>query len=156
MHVILHIGYFCKKNLNCLTDNIEIFHIQMKSRPKKDQKTIFFVSGAIHCENTIWNIQIFASIFMSSNICWGRFGRTVQLVPKTLEVWREKVKRKHRYMWSFVYPINSSYKYVKKVKLNPNYNPNIFSEIIELQENGGSGGIQAKIPNCTVYIGIAA
>ena len=59
-------------------------------------------------------------------------------------------------MWSFAYPINSSYKYVKKVKLNPNSNPNIFSEIIELQENGGSGVIQAQIPNCTVYIGIAA
>ena len=29
-------------------------------------------------------------------------------------------------------------------------------KIIELQENGGSGGIQAQIPNCTVYIGIAA
>ena len=58
-------------------------------------------------------------------------------------------------MWSFVYPLNSSYKYVKKVKLNPNSNPNIFSEIIELQENGGSGGIQAQIPNCTVYIEIA-
>ena len=59
-------------------------------------------------------------------------------------------------MWSFVYPLNLSYKYAKKVKLNPNQNPNIFSEIIELQENGGSGGIQAQIPNCTVYIGIAA
>ena len=56
----------------------------------------------------------------------------------------------------FVYPINSSYKYVKKVKLNPNFNPNIFSELMELQENGASGGIQAQIPNCTVYIGIAA
>ena len=51
-----------------------------------------------------------------------------------------------------MYPVNSSYKYVKKVKLNPN----IFSEMIELQENGGSGGIKAQIPNCTVYIGIAA
>ena len=59
-------------------------------------------------------------------------------------------------MWSLAYPINSSYKYVKKVKLNPNSNPNISSEIIELQENGGSGGIQAQIPKCTVYIGIAA
>ena len=55
-------------------------------------------------------------------------------------------------MWSFVYPINSSYKYVKKVKLNPN----IFSEIIELQANGGSGGIQSQIPNWPIYIGIAA
>ena len=86
---------------------------------------------------------------MSSNICGGRFGRSVQLVPK-------KVKRKHGDMWSFVYPLNSPYKYVKKLKLNPNSNPNIFSEIIELQENGGSGVIQAQIPNCTVYIGIAA
>ena len=68
---------------------------------------------------------------MSSNICGSRFGRSVQLVPKTLEVWREKVKRKHGYMWSLAYPINSSYKYVKKVKLNPNSNPNISSEIIE-------------------------
>jgi len=49
-----------------------------------------------------------------------------------------------------------SYKYVKKVKVNPNSNPNIFSKIIELEENGGSGSIQAEIHNCTVYIGIAA
>ena len=59
-------------------------------------------------------------------------------------------------MWTFVYRINSSDKYVKKVKLNPNYNPNIFSEIIELQENGGSGGIQIQITNWLIYIGIAA
>ena len=56
-------------------------------------------------------------------------------------------------MCSFLYPVNSSYKYVKKVKLNINSNPNIFSEIIELQKNGG---IQAQVPNCTVYIEIAA
>ena len=31
---------------------------------------------------------------------------------------------------------------IKKVKLHPNCNPNIFSEIIELQENGGGGGNQ--------------
>ena len=55
-----------------------------------------------------------------------------------------------------MYPVNSSYKYVKKVKLNINSKPNIFSEIIELQKNGGTGGIQAQIPNCTIYIEIAA
>ena len=109
--------------------------------PYKRPDNDFFLSRAIHCENSIWNIQIFASIFISLNICGGRLGRTVQLVPKTLEVWRKKVKRKHGHMWSFVYPLNSSYKYVKKVKLNPNSNPNIFSEIIEWQKNGGSGGI---------------
>ena len=48
-------------------------------------------------------------------------------------------------MWSFVYPINPYYKYVKKMKLNQNYDPNIFFEIIELQENGGTGGIQTQI-----------
>ena len=70
--------------------------------------------------------------------------------------WREIVKRKHGYMWSFEYPLNSSYKYAKKVKLNPNQNPNIFSEIIELQANGGSGGIQTQISNWPIYIKIAA
>ena len=55
-----------------------------------------------------------------------------------------------------MYPINSSYKYVKKVKANPNYDPNIFFEIIELQENGGTGGIQTQIQNWPTYIGIAA
>ena len=35
---------------------------------------------------------------------------------------------------------------IKKVKMHPNFNPNIFSEIIELQENGGSGGNQTQIP----------
>ena len=45
-------------------------------------------------------------------------------------------------MCSFVYPVNLSYKYVKKVKLRLNRSPNIFSEIIEWQKNGGSGGIR--------------
>ena len=43
---------------------------------KKTRKR-FVVRWAINCENAIWNIQIFASISMSSNICRGRFGRTV-------------------------------------------------------------------------------
>ena len=46
--------------------------------------------------------------------------------------------------------------YVKKVKLHPNSNPNISSEIIELQENGGGGGNQTQVPNFQFYIGIAA
>ena len=49
---------------------------------------------------------------------------------------------------------NSSYKFVQKVKLNLNDNPNIFSEKIELQENGGGRGIQTQIPNWPIYIGI--
>ena len=53
-----------------------------------------------------------------------------------------------------MYPVNSSYKYVKKVKLRFNSNPNILSEISEQQENGGSGGVLTQIPKCTYYIGI--
>ena len=130
--------------------------MQMKSRPKKDQKTIFFSVEQFIVKTQFEISKYLLSIFMSSNICGGRFGRSVQLVPKTLEVLREKVKQKHGYMGSFDYPINSSNKYVQKVKLNLNDNPNIFSEIIELQENGGSKGIQTQIPNWPIYIGIAA
>ena len=113
-----------------------------KSRPKKDQKTIFLSVEQFMVKTQFEISKYLLSIFMSSNICGGRFGRSVQLVPKTLEVLREKVKQKHGYMGSFAYPINSSNKYVQKVKLNLNDNPNIFFEIIELQENGASGGIQ--------------
>ena len=44
----------------------------------------------------------------------------------------------------------------KKVKLRPNSTPNIFSDIIELQEIGGCGGFQAQILNCAGFIGIGA
>ena len=112
-----------------------------------------------------WSYSLWKRNLKYPNICfnfyelkyfWAPFWKNCSTRPQNSGGLKGKIKRKHRYMWSFVYPINSSYKYVKKVKLNPNHNPNIFSEIIEFQENGGSGGIQAKIPNCTVYIGIAA
>ena len=54
-------------------------------------------------------------------------------------------------MFSFVCPVNSSYNYVKKVKLLLTQ----ISEMIDLQDNGGSGGNQTQIPNCHFYIGIA-
>ena len=46
--------------------------------------------------------------------------------------------------------------YVRKVKLFLTFNPNISSEIVDLQENGGVGGIQTQIPYLPLYIGIAA
>ena len=61
--VVQNIGYFCKKLKLPGWKCWNFSHMQTKSRPKKDQKTIFLVSGAIHCENAIWNIQIFAFIF---------------------------------------------------------------------------------------------
>ena len=79
------------KNLNCLTENVEIFLTCRWSPALKKTRNDFFVSGAIHCENTIWNIQIFALNFYELKYLLGRFGRSVQLVPKTLEVCGEKV-----------------------------------------------------------------
>ena len=46
--------------------------------------------------------------------------------------------------------------HVKKVKLHPNSNPDICSELIELQENWGGEGNQTQVPNFQFYIGIAA
>ena len=46
--------------------------------------------------------------------------------------------------------------YAKKVKLHPKCNPNIFSEIIEKEENGGGGGDLTQIPYFQFYMGIAA
>ena len=56
--------------------------------------------------------------------------------------------RIHVQYCSTVYPLSSQLVlqiYVKKVKLHPNFNPNIFSEIIELQQNGASGGNLTQI-----------
>ena len=46
--------------------------------------------------------------------------------------------------------------YVRKVKLFLTYIPNISSEIVDFQENGGVGDIQTQIPYFPLYIGIAA
>ena len=45
--------------------------------------------------------------------------------------------------------------YVRKEKLCSTFNPNISSEIVDLEENGGVGGIQTQIPYFPLYIGIA-
>ena len=60
---------------------------------------------------------------MGSNICVGCFGRPVQFVPRILEVWREKIKRKHGKECSFVI------------------------------RNGDSKGNQTQIPSWQLYIG---
>ena len=49
---------------------MKLFYLHVKSCPLKDQKTIdFSVELHIHCENSIWNIQIFASNLHELNIC---------------------------------------------------------------------------------------
>ena len=46
--------------------------------------------------------------------------------------------------------------YVRKVKLFLTYIPNISSEIVDFQENGGVDDIQTRIPYFPLKIGIAA
>ena len=48
---------------------------------------------------------------------------------------------------SCLYRVNSSLKYILKVKLQPNIHPNILSEIIGLHKNEGRGGNLAQISN---------
>ena len=57
---------------------------------------------------------------------------------------------------SCLYRVNSSLKYILKVKLHPNIHPNILSEIIGLHENEGRGGNLGGITNWQLYIGMDA
>ena len=48
----------------------QVNHFVLKKTPQNN----FFIRGTHHCQNGIWNIQIFASIFLlSHNILQGKF-----------------------------------------------------------------------------------
>ena len=120
-------------------------------RPEYD----FFLSGAIHCENAIWKIQIFASNYYEPKYLRGPFLNICSTRPQN--IWGLKEKSKICVVRFVVLCILSARPTnTKKVKLNINSNPNIFSWNHWFAKNRGSGGIQAQIPDCTVYIGIAA
>ena len=53
-------GYLCKKNMNSLLEKDETFLPACEVLPFKRPENNWFLSGAIHRENSIWNIQIFA------------------------------------------------------------------------------------------------
>ena len=99
MLVVQNIGYFCKKLELLEWQRWNFSHMQMKSRPEKDQKMIFLSVEQFIVKMQFEISKYLISILMSSNICGGRFGRSVQLVPKTLEVWGEKSKKK---AWLYV------------------------------------------------------
>ena len=54
---------------------------------------------------------------------------------------------------SCLYRVNSSLKYILKVKLHPNIHPNILSEINSLHKNEGHGGNLVQISNWQLFIG---
>ena len=93
------------------------------------------------------------SIFLSPNICVGFYGRSVQLVPKNLENWRETVQRS---MLRFEVLCFFSTRQESETALE-------YIEILKYflwnnwtVKNGGRWGIQTQIPYWPIYIGIAA
>ena len=81
--VVQNIGYFCKKLELLDWQHWNFSHMQMKSCPEKDQKTIFLSVEQFIVKTQFEISKYLISILMSSSICGGRFGRSVQLVPKT-------------------------------------------------------------------------
>ena len=110
---------------------------------KKTPQNNFFLRGPHHGENGIWNIWRFAVFFILSKylMCCSETG--VQLVLTCLcSAIVLSTQQFHKLHWvdsindsSMVYRFKSS---IKKVRLHPNCNPNIFSEIIELPGNEGT------------------
>ena len=126
---------------------MKIFSPADEVLPCKRLENDFFLGGAIHCENVIGNSQIFAFDHHELKYLPGPYQKICSSRPQNFGGLKAKSKKKHGQMYSFVCPVNSSYKYVKKVKLRLNCNPNTFSELIVQQKNGGSEGIQTQIPD---------
>ena len=140
---------FCnKKNRNSLTDNVEIF---LTCKWEKKQKTMFY-----QWSYSLWKSNLKypnISIFLSPNICVGFYGRSGQLVPKNLEIWRETVQRS---MLRFEVLCFFSTRQESETALD-------YIEILKYflwnnwtVKNGGRWGIQTQIPYWPIYIGIAA
>ena len=120
----------------------------------KKTENNFFIICALHCENGIWNIKIFAFYCDELKyLGWLFFEEKANSSPKALPF------KSREAIWSptllMMMSNNSKYSvqiqvvlqtYVKKVKLHPNCNQNIFSEITELEENGGDGGNLTQFP----------
>ena len=119
------------------------------TRRKKNQNN-FFIRGPQHCENGIWNIQIFFTFFHNLKIFDVRFEASVQLVPTILftsflqpaSIETDPIANPP----SAVDHIQLVPKYISKVKLERGWSPNILSEIMRCQENGSRGKHFAKFP----------
>ena len=60
-------AFFDKMWIAGLID-LKFFMKTKEASRKKTSKNKFFISQALHCENAIWNLQIFSVIFSSPNI----------------------------------------------------------------------------------------
>ena len=156
--MIKYLAFFDKMWIAGLID-LKFFMKTKEASRKKTSQNNFFISQALHCENAIWNLQIFSVIFSLPDI----FDRLF---------WDQRSTRPLISFTSFLQPawietgsiINPS-SALDCVQLDPNIiqkwncaagNLQIFlSEIIELQENGGGGGNLTQILYFPFYMGIA-
>ena len=91
MHIFNH-----KNNIN--------WYAYIWSPALKMTRKRLFVSGAIHCENAIWNIQISAFNLYELKYLPGPFWKICSTHPQNFRDVRVKVKRKHGYMWILPVP----------------------------------------------------
>ena len=101
----------------------------------------------LHYESTVQQVMLCTMGIIFVKFIFYRSSRGVELKAIYL-------RRKNKVFC--LYEVNSSLKYILKVKLHPNIHPNILSEIISLHENEGRGGNLAWISNWQLYIGRAA
>ena len=133
----------CKKNLLLVSDKLQIRHTSKLPYAEKKPQNNFFIRGQEHCENGIWNIQIFFTFFHNLKIFDVRFEASVQLVPTILftsflqpaSIETDPIANPP----SAVDHIQLVPKYISKVKLERGWSPNILSEIMWVQENGSEG-----------------
>ena len=93
--VVQNIGYFCKKLELLDWQSSNISHMQMKPRPKKDQKTIFLSAEQFIVKTQFEISKYLLWIFMSSNICRSR------LFNSSPKLWRSKgEKEKKAVIWT--------------------------------------------------------
>ena len=110
---------------------------------KKTVQNNFFHWGQQHCENGIWNLQIFAVIYSTSKIFdvffWGKCStRPYILFTSFLQLaWIETDSSVN--LSSAVGCIQLVPKYISKVKLDRGQPPNSLSEIIIPGKNGCCG-----------------
>ena len=141
--------FFTKKTwtLDCETWNFS--WRQNRSIPKKTSQNNFFHSLALHCENAIWNMKIFAFLNALHQISEVSFRWQCSTCPS---IWVTFFRQP---AWietdSIVNPLSAVGcvqlvpKYTSKVKLDRGQSPISLSEITIPGENGCCGGNLAWI-----------
>ena len=141
-------AFFSQKTWIAGLINLKFFMKTEEASCNKTSQNNFFISPAIHCENAIWNMQIFSVIFSSPNIFdrlfsdWCSTRPLISFTSFLQPAWIETIVNPP----SAVGCVQLVPKYTSKVKLDRGQSPNILSEIIEIHKNGAWGKHFPKFP----------